>query len=160
MWLNQNCGIIWIKISREIFPFDDDVFICHMYIPPNVSKVFSPTDFDFFEQLEIDIVKYNDLGKVYVSGDFNSSTSDSLNYFDFDKYLDEPLFLLNTSDIPVRKNKDRIIDCNGIRLLETCQATGLLLVNGRLSNDESKGNFTFCSHTGQSTVDYLLTIFL
>ena len=68
---SKQCGIIWIKISREIFPFDDDVFICHMYIPPNVSKVFSSTDFDFFEQLEIDIVKYNDLGKVYVSGDFN-----------------------------------------------------------------------------------------
>ena len=96
---------------------------------------------------------------MYVSGDFNSRTPDSLNYFDFDKYLGEPVFMLNTSDILVRKNKDRIINCNGIRLLEACKATGLLLVNGRLSNDESKGNFTFCSHTRQCTVDYLLTNF-
>ena len=44
----------------------------------------------FFEQIEIDIVKYNDMGKVYVSGDLNSRTSDSFDYFDFDKYLDEP----------------------------------------------------------------------
>ena len=114
MWYNLD-----YDFERDI-PFDDDVFICNMYIPPNVSKVFSSTDFDLFEQLEIDIVRYNDLGKVYVSDDFNSRTSDSLDYFDFDKYLDEPLFMLTTSDIPVRKNKDRIIDCNGIRLLETC----------------------------------------
>ena len=151
-------GIIWIKISKELFTSDDDVFICHSYIPPNISRVFSSTDFDFFEQIEIAIVKYNDIGKVFVSGDFNSRTSDSLDYFDFDKYLDEPLFdMLNTCHIPIRNNMDRIIDHNGIRLLETCQATGLLLVNGRLSNDARKGQFTFCSHTGQSTVDYLMT---
>ena len=153
-------GIIWIKISKELFPFDDDVFICHIYIPPSISKVFWSTDFDFFEQIEIDIVKYNDMGKVYVCGDFNSRTSDLLDYFVFDKYLDEHLSdMLSTCYIPIRSNMDRIIDTNGIRLLETCQATGLLLANGRLGNDENKGQFTFCSHTGQSTVDYLMTNF-
>ena len=65
-------------------------------------------------------------------------TSDSLNYFDFDKYLDEPLFMVNTSDLSVRKNKDRTIDCNGIRLLKTCQATGLLLVNGHALKNVDK----------------------
>ena len=126
---SNQCGIIWIKISKELFPFDDDVFICHTYIPPNISRVFSSTDFDFFEQIEIDIVKYNGMGKVFVSGDFNSHTSDSLDYFDSDKYLDESLFdMLNACDILIRNNMDRIIDHNGIRLLETPQATGLLLV--------------------------------
>ena len=113
-------GIIWVKISKDLFSTDDDVFICHMYIPPNVSKVFSSTDFDFFDQLELDIVKYNDLGKVYISGDLNARTSDSSDYFVFDKYLDESLYMLNTYDIPKRKNMDRIIDYHGIRLLETC----------------------------------------
>ena len=150
-------GIIWVKISKDLFSTDDEVFICHMYIPPNVSKVFSSTDFDFFDQLELDIVKYNDLGKVYISGDLNARTSDSSDYFVFDKYLDESLYMLNTYDIPKRKNMDRIIDYHGIRLLETCQATGLIIVNGRLGNDANDGNFTFCSHTGQSTVDYVLT---
>ena len=54
---SNQCNIIWIKISKELFPFDDDVFICHTYIPPNISRVFSSTNFDFFEQIEIDIVK-------------------------------------------------------------------------------------------------------
>ena len=35
-------------------------------------------------------------------------------------------------------------------------AFGLLIANGRLYNDQNHGKFTFCSHTGQSTVDYLL----
>ena len=65
--------------------------------------------------------------------------------------------MLNTCNIPIRNNMDRIIDHNGIRLFKKCQATGLLLVNGRLSNDSRKGQFTFCSHTGQSTVDFLMT---
>ena len=46
---------------------------------------------------------------------------------------------------------------HGKRLLELCQATGLLIVNGRLFNDMNQGKFTFCSQVGQSTVDYLLT---
>lgn len=50
------------------------------------------------------------MGKVFVSGDFNSCTSDPLDYFDFDKYLDESLFdMLNTCNIPIRNNMDRII---------------------------------------------------
>ena len=102
-------------------------------------------------------MKYNNLGKVFVSGVFNSRTPDSQDYFDFGKYLDETLYNLNTCAIPNRKNKDLVIDYHGIRLLELCQVTGLLIVNGRLFNDMNQGKFTFCSQAGQSTVDYLLT---
>ena len=35
----------------------------------------------------------------------------------------------------------------------------LLIANGRLFNDTDIGKFTFCSHRGQSTVDYLLLNF-
>ena len=119
--------------------------------------MFCTPEIDLFEQLEFDIVKYNNFGKVFVSGDFNSRTSDSHDYFDFDKYLDEALYNVNTCSIPNRTNKDRVMDYHGIRLLELCQATGLLIVNGRLFNDMNQGKFTFCSQVGQSTVDYLLT---
>ena len=49
-----------------------------------------------------------------------------------------------------------MLDYNGLRLIDLYQSTGLLIANGRLSNDQNIGNFTFCSHLGQSTVDYLL----
>ena len=145
-----------MKISNELFNFDEDIYVCHLYIPPNNSKIFTTSEIDLFEQLELGIVKYNNLGKVFVSGDLNSRTSDSLDYFEHDKYLDQSLFILNTCSIPIRTNKDRIIDHYGIRLLDMCQATGLLIANGRLFCDQGKGKFTFCAHNGQSTVDYLL----
>lgn len=155
----EQCGILWIKISKELFPFDQDVFICHTYVPPSVSKNFQSSNIDMFENLEIDIIKYNDLGKVYITGDFNSRTSDSPDFFEFDKYLDQNLSVVNTRDIPTRVNKDRVIDYNGRCLLELCQATGLLLANGRALNDRDNGKITFCSFQGQSTVDYLLLNF-
>lgn len=155
----EQCGILWVKISKELFPFDKDVFICHTYVPPSASKVFQSSNTDIFEKLELGIIKYNDLGKVFISGDLNSRTADSLDFFEFDKYLDQNLAVVNTRDIPTRVNKDRIIDYNGRCLLELCQATGLLLANGRLLNDRDNGKFTFCSRQGQSTVDYLLLNF-
>ena len=146
----EQCGIIRVKISADLFPFDQDVFICHIYIPPN------STNNDIYDQLETDIVKYNELGKVYVTGDMNCRTADALDYFIFDKYLDQQFSNINILDIPVRINKDRILDYKGRYLIELCQSTGLLIANGRLLGDENIGSFTFCSHQGQSTVDYLL----
>lgn len=137
----EQCGILWIKISAELFPFDQDVFICHIYVPPSASKVLQTSNIDLLEQLEIDIIKYNDLGKVYVSGDLNSRTSNCMDYFEFDKYLDQNLSFVNTCDVPIRVNKDQVVDYYGRYLLEVCQATGLLIANGRLLNDRDNEKF-------------------
>lgn len=152
----EQYGIIWVKISAELFPFDQDAFICNIYVPPTSSKVFQASNIDLYDQLELDIIRYNDIGKVYVTGDLNGRTATASDYFEFDKYLDENLTPVNVCEIPARKNKDRVIDYNGRILLEICQSTGLLIANGRLLNDGTEGKFTFCSHQGQSTVDYLL----
>lgn len=66
---------------------------------------------------------------------------------------------MNSCNIPVRVNQDLILDYNGRYLLDLCQSTGLLIANGRLFNDKNKGKCTFCSHRGQSTVDYVLLNF-
>ena len=98
----EQCGILWVKISKELFPFDKDVFICHTYVPPSASKVFQSSNTDIFEKLELGIIKYNELGQVFISGDLNSRTADSLDFFEFDKYLDQNLAVVNTRDIPTR----------------------------------------------------------
>ena len=66
---------------------------------------------------------------------------------------------MNSADIPFRTSKDRITDYNGLKLLDLCQCTGLLIANGRLYGDKNIGKYTFCSHMGQSIVDYLLLDF-
>ena len=53
-----------------------------------------------YDQIEMGIIKYNNFGKVFVTGDFNSRTSDSIDYLIFDKYLDQDLDFFNTADIP------------------------------------------------------------
>ena len=106
----EQSGIIWIKLSSAIFPFDEDVYLCNLYIPPTASSVLKNSEIDIYDQLETGIIKYNNLGKVFVTGDFNSRTSDSIDYIIFDKYLDHNLDFLNPVDIPLRKSYDRIID--------------------------------------------------
>ena len=62
----------------ENFIFDQDVFLCYIYVPP-ISNL------GLYEQLESHIIRHNELGKVYFTGDLNCRTSDGLDYFIFDK---------------------------------------------------------------------------
>ena len=144
----EQSGIIWVKVSSQLFPCDQDVYICHVYIPPSDSRVSSSSNIDLYDQLEQDIIKYNDLGKINVSGNLNAHTSTAVDYFVYDRFLDQNLIFYNKVDIPSRANKDRVLDYYGY-LLELCQCTGLLIANGRLFNDKNIGNFTFSSPKGK-----------
>ena len=64
----EQCGIIWVKLSAE-FPFDRDVFICHIYKPPTSPKGLQVTNNDIYDQLETHMIKYKELGTVYATGD-------------------------------------------------------------------------------------------
>ena len=130
-----------------------------MFIPPVLSNVLKNSNIDIYDQIETGIIKYNNLGKVFVTRDFNGRTSDSIDYLSFDKYLDQNLRFLNSVDTPLRKSQDRITDYYGLKLLNLCQCTGLLIANGRLYGDKNIGKCTFCSHIGQSIVDYMLPNF-
>ena len=58
MLQKKQAGIIWIKVLKDIFPFDEDVYICTTYIPPAGSKVLNSRDIDIFEELELDVTRY------------------------------------------------------------------------------------------------------
>ena len=103
-------GIFWIKLSSELFSFDDDVYLCNLYNPPSSSNVLKSFDIDLYDLLETGIIKYNTLGKVFASGDVNACTSDSVDYITYDKYLDHDLQFFNPADIPLRKSQDQITD--------------------------------------------------
>ena len=40
----RQCGIFWIKLSSVLFPFDEDVYLCNLYNPPNSSNVLTRQD--------------------------------------------------------------------------------------------------------------------
>lgn len=152
------CGILWIKLLRDLFPVNEDIFICHTYIPPPSSKVINYEETDFFEQLEHGISLYKNLGKIFITGDLNCRTSNLSDILDFDEYLDDEddCEMSFQTSIPPRVNRDHVIDASGRRLLLFCQTVNLIIANGRLYGDCNCGDFTYCSFNGTSTVDYLL----
>ena len=161
----NNLGIIWLKLNGELFPFNEDIYICHTYIPPVCSKVLNENDFDFFEELEKGIEKFGKYGKTFITGDFNSRTGQLSDVLEPDRYLDkyfdsENNFDVNAyfrfSNVPsIRNNMDHIIDNNGRKLISLCKSTDHIIANGRLSGDQD-GKHTFCSARGLSVTDYLL----
>ena len=40
----NQCGILWAKIQSDLFRFEEDVYICNLYIPPSSSKVLNYQD--------------------------------------------------------------------------------------------------------------------
>ena len=56
----DNRGILWMKLKREFFSLERDIYICLTYIPPEESNVYknresSLFEFDFFEKLSDDL---------------------------------------------------------------------------------------------------------
>ena len=156
--VNKNpSGILWIKLDSDLFEFSENVYFCNVYNVPQTSTVINQDNFDFFEQLESDIEVYKPLGKIFISGDMNSRTSNLSDELDFDHYVDnDDSFMSDSVARPPRKNCDVKVDNNGRRLIDLCKATSLTIGNGRLHNDCNIGEFTFHSYNGSSTVDYLL----
>lgn len=45
--LNRN-GVIWVKLIRDIFGRDRDLYLCLTYIPPEDSTVYKTIDSDLY----------------------------------------------------------------------------------------------------------------
>ena len=59
-------NFIWIKINREAFHLERDIFICTLYIPPC-----SKND-QLFEHLKVYINEFSALGNIMLISDFES----------------------------------------------------------------------------------------
>ena len=111
----NNFGVIWLKINHTILSSNNDLYLCHVSIPPPGSKVLIDKDFDFFEEIEKGIEKLNRLGDTFITGDFNSRTAQLSDILLFDKYLDDDDDDTNISykNTKMRRTKDHVIDNNG-----------------------------------------------
>lgn len=152
-----NSEIMWLKLNKQFFGFEENIFICNAYISPIGSSYSNQRD-DIFALLEADIEKYSNKGKCIILGDFNAKTgtqpdyivNDNVDYLNINKdYIcDTPLVRCNLDPHPP--------DAHGKKLLELCKNSSLRIVNGRKLGD-SAGNFTCYNHIGSpSTIDYML----
>ena len=110
-----------------------------------------------FNLLEQDVYHFNQLGSVFLAGDFNARVGHRLDYIDFDRNVD----CLNFSDVSIDEptswaSMDNTCNTSGNLLLDLCKSTSLSIGNGRLGSDKSTGTYTYFTKHASSTIGYLL----
>ena len=143
-------------MDKSLFYFNTDLYMCCTYIPPKESTLLNSEEFDMFERIERDVSKYQLLGKILLTGDFNSRTSTEPDFITLDRFLNTDLFIQSDLERYPRVNKDHVLDAHESKLIELCIAANLFIANGRLHGDRSIGNYTFINNNGMSVVDYLI----
>lgn len=82
---SNNNGMFWIKFKKDCFGFNEDLYLCIIYILPQDSQVLKRNDVDFFDLLENSILKYKNLGNLFIVGDLNARVGNL--EFEFEEYL-------------------------------------------------------------------------
>ena len=92
---------------------------------------------------------------VYLCGDFNSRTGILEDFIEPDNWeTNDPMSHSVFPGTYKRSNVDKIVNTYGRKLITLCKATGLQILNGRVT--ESK--FTCFRPNGASAIDYLLSL--
>ena len=83
----DNKGIIWIKLCKTYFGFENDLYICFVYIPPCNSVYYQSHEEGFFEVIEQKLRFYQCKGKVGIVGDLNARCGERLDFIqDIDRF--------------------------------------------------------------------------
>ena len=113
---------------------------------------------NFFQELDNEVTDIQCMypsANIIFGGDFNSRVGEE----------EEQLEISNEFDIysrgldfylPNRKNKDKVVNKSGEKLIEFCRRKDLLIVNGRTDEDK-EGELTFVTQQGSSCIDLVLT---
>ena len=147
---------IWLKVCKDFFGIENDIYICFIYNPPENSTYTQSLQEDLFDLIEKDIVKYSDTGNILLMGDLNARTGNDLDFIQNDYRDNEiPLYDDYTPDLHImsRLSSDLIVSPRGRALNEMCIQAGIRILNGRCIGDLS-GNFTCHNYHGSSVVDY------
>ncbi|KAK6171165.1 hypothetical protein SNE40_019413 [Patella caerulea] len=159
--------MVWLHINTTTFGLKKDIVVGCIYTPPKDSIFYQNKDFvcnlSAVESALISIQLLYENVDIVLMGDMNARTRLDLDYVKFDKPDHIPglesfyeIFAEQYVEIDVpRKNSDRIINPFGKHLLEMCWENNLVILNGRKPSD-SRGNFTYVTSSGASTIDYIL----
>ena len=148
--------LLWLKLEKQFFSFDKDVFLCVAYIPPVAGQSISTA----FSQMERDIARFSKLGEIFLSGDFNARTGTLKDYICDDQ---PDKYIQNSNDYSIDLSKHNTIRCNqdvklnvrGRDLVDLCKSANLRICNGRTIGDLC-GDYTVIKARGRSVVDYTI----
>ena len=176
--LNGNNDVIaWLRLHAPFFGTGNDIYVANVYIVPDGSVYH---DDEIFYLLHDQLSKIPASAEVALCGDYNARTGvipdfnmdawngsngemNRLMPDDLDRNLNVIEYLYENG-ILIRHSKDEsTVNKHGLKLLELCKSTGLMIFNGRLGKDRGIGEFTRDDTTGRSVTDYVIgtpTLFL
>ena len=78
--------------------------------------------------------------------------------YENDIYADDYLDCTHEIDynLPILNNQDKTINHQGRKLIEFCETTEMIIINGRFGMDGDVGHYTFQRYNGKSTINYVL----
>ena len=136
---------LWIKIDKQFFGLESDIFICFLYLSPHSSPYFKSLTYDMFTEVENECSYCKTLGKILIAGDLNARTN---NEPDFVMDIDDRFSPINDiesyrmDDNLPRKNMDlHKVDSHGEKVLELYKSNYLRILNGICRGDNT-GSFT------------------
>lgn len=150
--------LLWLKLSKNFFNCEKDMFLCTAYLAPQTSTFFTWQDIDILDVLERETEKYSNLGFVTICGDLNSRTKCKPDILTNDTNRFVPLpdnYVVQETSIPERNNQDCVENQYGNWLINLCISKQLIILNGRTTGD-TVGGFTYYGPNGSSTIDYFL----
>ena len=135
--LDTSCeDILWVKFND-----DDTCFcVCVCYLPPAGSSRLNVAE-EFFTKLTEQVYAYQNMGNIYICGDFNGRCGDSSDYV-------EGVDCVNS-----RETLDNTSNHYGDLLIQFMTDCNFCMLNGRVNG---KNDFTCVSNRGRSVVDYVL----
>ena len=165
-------GILWVGIA---LPNRRPISLAVCYLPPHGSTYYSQTGISMashFDTLRADVAEFSVHSSIIMCGDFNARTGSRSDILECDwadmERVGLPVVEAGVSSAPMahrlppRRTCDRrTVNAPGERLLELCQSSQLVILNGRLPGDMdvvSGGAFTFRARgrQGRSLIDYFI----
>ena len=128
--------VLWLKFSSNTDA--ENIVICVCYLPPSDSTRLNDAEL-FYATLLEQVYSYQNEGRLFICGDFNSRVGDASEYIE------------GVDDVMSRDVVDHTVNNNGDLLIDFMVDSGLCMVNGRVGHND----FTHVSHRGKSVVDYV-----
>ena len=140
--------LAWIKLDSKSFNRKKDLYIGCAYIPPEGST-YKAAGGNYFDIMEVEIVKYLATSDVLICGDLNARTACNNDLPTMiagtdragtqNKYLDTYMngIFSNDNIILARCSQDKVRpNRHGKELLQLCKAGNLVICNGRFDKDK------------------------
>ena len=139
---NKSEGILWVPLLDQVS--QASIALCVCYLPPSNSSR-GDISLEVFNNLRLQVSKYQDSGLLCICGDFNARIG---------SLVDTDIETVSDS-VPNREILDTAPpNTHGKELIEFLRDVGMVILNGRGSS--TNDSFTFIGTNGSSVVDYCL----